>query len=136
MESLSRLTRLTSLRMGPNPEDIFPHSSPLGFPRLPSFISALGCLQQIDISLADSAAVASLSDVNFTPIRNVPDVKITLRADTSVRAVAHLPASLSCVKGLTEVTVQVSQQLTALLSRARHQPCGSSGCDTPDASAV
>jgi hypothetical protein len=100
--------------MGPNPEDIFPHTSPLGFPRLPSFISALGCLQQIDISLADSAMGASLSDVDFKPIRNVPDVKITLRADTSVRAVAHLPASLSCVKGLTELTVQVIQHCSGL----------------------
>jgi hypothetical protein len=107
MESLSKLTALTSLRMGPNPEDIFPHTSPLGFPRLPSFLRSLSLLQHIDISMADSATVASLSGLDFTPIRNVPDVKITLRADTSVRAVAHLPQSLSCIRGLTMLTVQV-----------------------------
>ena len=107
MESLSKLTALSSLRMGHNPEDIFPHSSPLGFPRLPSFLGALSRLQHIDISMADSATVASLSGLDFAPIRHVPDVKLTLRADTSIRAVAHLPASISCITGLSELTVQV-----------------------------
>lgn len=108
MESLSKLAALTSLRMGPNPEDIFPHSSPLGFPRLPSFLASLGRLQQIDICMADSATVASLSGLDFTPLQHIPDVKITLRADTSIRAVAHLPTSLSLITGLTKLTVQVS----------------------------
>lgn len=43
---------LTSLRMGPNPEDIYPHMSPLGFPKLPTFLGALINLQQLDISMA------------------------------------------------------------------------------------
>lgn len=106
MESLSKLAALTSLRMGPNPEDIFPHSSPLGFPRLPSFLGSLVRLQQIDICMADSATVASLSGLDFTPLQHIPHVKITLRADTSIRAVAHLPASLSRLTGLTQLTVQ------------------------------
>jgi len=108
MESLSKLTALTSLRMGPNPEDIYPHSSPLGFPRLPSFLASLSRLQQIDISMADSATVSSLSVLDFSPIGHIRDVRITLRADTSIRAVAHLPVSISSVTGLTQLTVQVS----------------------------
>jgi hypothetical protein len=107
MESLSRLTGLTSLRMGPNPEDVSQHRSPLGFGRLPSFISALSGLQHLDIAMADSPAPASLSSLDFTPLRAIPDVKLTLRADTSCRAVAHLPRSLSSVAGLSSLTVQV-----------------------------
>lgn len=121
MESLSKLTALTSLRMGPNPEDIFPHSSPLGFPRLPSFLASLSLLQHIDISMADSATTASLSVLDFTPIRHVPDVKITLRADTSIRAVAHLPASISSVAGLTGLTVQVREFGTGLAAALAQQ---------------
>ncbi|KAF6264354.1 hypothetical protein COO60DRAFT_177559 [Scenedesmus sp. NREL 46B-D3] len=106
LESLSRLTGLTSLRMGPNPEDIFPHSSPLGFPRLPSFLQTLQHLQHLDISIADSAASASLPGMSFAPIRHIPDVKLTLRADTSIRAVQQLPASIATVSGLSSLTVQ------------------------------
>jgi hypothetical protein len=50
--------------------------------------------------------------LDFKPLRNVPDVKITLRADTSTRAVAQLPPSLSCVSGLTDLTVQVGLAVT------------------------
>lgn len=114
MESLSKLTALTSLRMGPNPEDIFPHCSPLGFPRLPSFVGSLSRLQQIDISMADSATVASLSAVDFTPIQHIPVVKLTLRADTSIRAVAHLPPSISRVSGLSQLAVQVNDLIASL----------------------
>ncbi|WIA35208.1 hypothetical protein OEZ86_003671 [Tetradesmus obliquus] len=106
LESLSRLTRLTSLFMGPNPEDIFPHSSPLGFPRLPNFLRGLQHLQHLDISVADSAAAASLPGMGFDPIRHIPDVKLTLRADTSIRAVSRLPASIAAVAGLSSLTVQ------------------------------
>jgi hypothetical protein len=106
LESLSRLTNLTSLRMGPNPEDIFPHSSPLGFPRLPSFLRTLQHLQRLDISVADSAAAASLPGMSFEPIRHIPDVKLVLRADTSIRAVQQLPASIAAVSGLSSLTVQ------------------------------
>ena len=90
MESLSRLTGLTSLRMGPNPEDVSQHTSPLGFGRLPSFISALSGLQRLDIAMADAPAPASVSSLDFTPLRAIPDVRLTLRADTSCRAVAAL----------------------------------------------
>jgi hypothetical protein len=111
MESLSRLTSLTSLRMGPNPEDVCQHSSPLGFPRLPAFLAGLGRLQCLDISMADAPSAAPLSSVCFEPLRAIPDVKLTLRADTSLRSVAHLPPSLSAVTGLSSLTVQVCVRL-------------------------
>ncbi|KAF8060481.1 Gspt2 [Scenedesmus sp. PABB004] len=106
LESLSRLTGLTSLRMGPNPEDLHPHASPLGFPRLPAFLAAMGNLQSLDISVADSASAASLAGLSFEPIRHIRDVRLSLRADTSIRAVTSLPPSLAAVAGLSSLTVQ------------------------------
>ena len=125
MESLSRLTALTSLRMGPNPEDIFPHTSPLGFPQVPSFIGSLLRLREVDISMADSATTASLTALDLWPISHVPDVKLTLRADTSIRTVAHLPASISSVTGLNQLTVQVGEEVLLLSRKLGGQKRGS-----------
>jgi hypothetical protein len=44
--------------------------------------------------------------MSFEPIRHIPDVKLTLRADTSIRAVQRLPASIAAVAGLSSLTVQ------------------------------
>lgn len=109
MESLSKLLALTSLRMGPNPDDQTRQRSPLGFARLPSFISALSGLQHLDITMADAPTSASLSTLDFAPIQHLPNVKLVLRADTSIRVVTSLPSSLAQVTGLRELVVQVAR---------------------------
>jgi hypothetical protein len=93
--------------MGPNPEDVFPHASPLGFSRLPAFLSSLSALETLDISLADArGSGASLSNIDLSPLSRLRDVRLTLRADTSARAVAALPPSVSAVSGLASLALR------------------------------
>lgn len=105
MQHLTRLSALTSLRVGPNAEDSTPKASPLGFPRLPGFLGAMPNLRYLDISIADVAQHASITAINFDPIAKIPEVDLTLRADTSIREIFTLPAALATVTGLTRLAL-------------------------------
>ena len=105
LQNLSTLTGLTSLRMGPNPEDANPKASPLGFPRLPAFLSRLRSLKLIDVSVADAANYPTIQGLNFEPIEHVPEVDLTLRADSTFREVCLLPPSLASLTGLTKLSL-------------------------------
>jgi hypothetical protein len=63
-------------------------------------------LQFVDLSMADSASSATLSHISFEAIRHIPDIKLSLRADTSIRAVSQLPASISALSSLSSLTIR------------------------------
>jgi hypothetical protein len=105
LQHLSTLTGLTSLRMGPNPEDADPKASPLGFPRVPAFLAELHNLKVIDISVADAPNYPTIQGLNLEAIEHVPEVDLTLRADSTFREVCLVPPALASLTGLTKLSI-------------------------------